>query len=211
MMYALEEEERPTYFQRISKENGLLGLSVLHRLYPLYGFVVLRNSSLMLCTCYLSMWSRITLSNGFLKTILPKKTLTPTWQKYHGPQVHVNEGSLKVFGKPVTHHSITIEHDNQRGRALVFDQVSFFFMSLVLRFSLAFDQISFRSRLVFSIVSSLQWGGGVVEMLIFMLLKVNINNYLRALQGSESMGKSVHQISIHVTSSWTIFLTNQTA
>lgn len=44
MMKALEEEERPTYFQRISKENGLLGLSVLHRLYPLYGFDVLRDS-----------------------------------------------------------------------------------------------------------------------------------------------------------------------
>ena len=44
MMKALEEEERPTYFQRISKENGLLGLSVLHRLYPLYGFDVLRDT-----------------------------------------------------------------------------------------------------------------------------------------------------------------------
>ena len=44
VMKALEKEERPTYFQRISKENGLLGLSVLHRLHPLYGFVVLRDS-----------------------------------------------------------------------------------------------------------------------------------------------------------------------
>lgn len=43
-MKALEEEERPTYFQRMSKENGLLGLSVLHRLYPLYGFDVLRDT-----------------------------------------------------------------------------------------------------------------------------------------------------------------------
>ena len=44
-MKALEEEERPTCFQRISKENGLLGLSVLlHRLYRLYGFGVLRDS-----------------------------------------------------------------------------------------------------------------------------------------------------------------------
>ena len=72
-------EERPTYFQRISKENGLLGLSVLHRLRFLILFMDLMFSgtqSLMLCTCYLSMWSRITLSDGFLKTILPKKTLT---------------------------------------------------------------------------------------------------------------------------------------
>ena len=44
IMKSLEEEERPTYFQRISKENGLLGLSVLHRLYPLYGFDVLRDT-----------------------------------------------------------------------------------------------------------------------------------------------------------------------
>ena len=43
-MKALEEEERPTYFQRMSKENGLLGLSVLRRLYPLYGFDVLRDT-----------------------------------------------------------------------------------------------------------------------------------------------------------------------
>ena len=44
VMKELEEEERPTYFQRISKENGLQGLSILHRLYPLYGFDVLRDS-----------------------------------------------------------------------------------------------------------------------------------------------------------------------
>ena len=44
MMKALEEEERPTYFQRISRDSGLLGLSVLHRLYPLYGFDILRDS-----------------------------------------------------------------------------------------------------------------------------------------------------------------------
>ena len=31
------------------------------------------------------------LSNGFLKNILLKKTLTPTWQKCYGPQVHVND------------------------------------------------------------------------------------------------------------------------
>ena len=44
VMKALEEEERPTYFQKISKENGLLGLSILHRLYALYGFDVLRDT-----------------------------------------------------------------------------------------------------------------------------------------------------------------------
>lgn len=43
-MKTLEEEERPTYFQRMSKESGLNGLSVLYRLYPLYGFDVLRDS-----------------------------------------------------------------------------------------------------------------------------------------------------------------------
>ena len=43
-MKTLEEEERPTYFQRMSKESGLNGLSVLHRLYPLYGFDVLRDT-----------------------------------------------------------------------------------------------------------------------------------------------------------------------
>jgi len=41
MMKTLEEEERPTYFQRMSRDSGLLGLSVLHRLYPLYAFHVL--------------------------------------------------------------------------------------------------------------------------------------------------------------------------
>ena len=44
LMKELEEEERATYFQGISKENGLQGLSVLHRLYLLYGFDVLRDS-----------------------------------------------------------------------------------------------------------------------------------------------------------------------
>ena len=44
MMQTLEEEERPTYFQRMSRDSGLLGLSVLHRLYPLYGFDVLRDT-----------------------------------------------------------------------------------------------------------------------------------------------------------------------
>lgn len=38
------EEERPTYFERMSKDSGLIGLSALHRLYPLYGFDVLRDS-----------------------------------------------------------------------------------------------------------------------------------------------------------------------
>ena len=40
----LEEEERPTYFQRLSKETCLLGLSPLHRLHLLYGFNVLTDS-----------------------------------------------------------------------------------------------------------------------------------------------------------------------
>lgn len=44
MMQKLEEEERPTYFQGMSRDSGLLGLSVLHRLYPLYGFDVLRDT-----------------------------------------------------------------------------------------------------------------------------------------------------------------------
>ena len=44
MMKSLEEEERPTYFQKISEENGLLGLSILHRLYALYGFDVLSDT-----------------------------------------------------------------------------------------------------------------------------------------------------------------------
>lgn len=44
MMKALEEEERPTYFQRISKEAGLLGISMLHRLHSLYGFNVLTDT-----------------------------------------------------------------------------------------------------------------------------------------------------------------------
>lgn len=44
MMKTLEEEERPTYFQRMSRDSGLLGLSVLHRLYSLYGFDVLRDT-----------------------------------------------------------------------------------------------------------------------------------------------------------------------
>ena len=40
----LEEEERQTYFKKISKGNGLLGLSILHRLHALYGFDVLRDT-----------------------------------------------------------------------------------------------------------------------------------------------------------------------
>ena len=44
MMKTLEEEERPTYFQRMSRDSGLLRLSVLHRLYPLNGFDVLRDT-----------------------------------------------------------------------------------------------------------------------------------------------------------------------
>lgn len=43
-MKTLEEEEKPTYFQRMSKESGLNGLPVLHRLYSLYEFGVLRDS-----------------------------------------------------------------------------------------------------------------------------------------------------------------------
>ena len=43
-MKSLEQEERPTYFERMSKDSGLLGLSALHRLYPLYKFDVLRDS-----------------------------------------------------------------------------------------------------------------------------------------------------------------------
>lgn len=39
-MKALEEEERPTYFRRISKEI----LLVLYRPYPLYGYDFLRDS-----------------------------------------------------------------------------------------------------------------------------------------------------------------------
>lgn len=37
-MRDIDEEERPTYFTRKSKEQGFLGLSIFHRLYPLYGF-----------------------------------------------------------------------------------------------------------------------------------------------------------------------------
>lgn len=44
VMKSLEQEERPTYFERMSKDSGLLGLSALHRLYPLYRFDVLRDS-----------------------------------------------------------------------------------------------------------------------------------------------------------------------
>ena len=43
-MKTSEEEKKPTYFQSMSNESGLNGLSVLHRLYPLYGFGVLRDS-----------------------------------------------------------------------------------------------------------------------------------------------------------------------
>ena len=87
MMKALEEEERPTYFQRISKEMVCWGYQCFIGFILFMDLMFSGTQSLMLCTCYLSMWSRITLSDGFLKTILPKKTLTPTWQKCHGPQV----------------------------------------------------------------------------------------------------------------------------
>lgn len=43
-MRNIEEEERPTYFTRKSKEEGYLGLSILHRLYPLYGFNFLTDA-----------------------------------------------------------------------------------------------------------------------------------------------------------------------
>lgn len=40
----IDEEERPTYFTSKSKEQGYLGLSILHRLYPLYGFNFLTDA-----------------------------------------------------------------------------------------------------------------------------------------------------------------------
>lgn len=84
MMQKLEEEERPTYFQRMSRDSGLLGLSVLHRLYPLYGFDVLRDTSLMLCTCCLLMLSRIILRDGLLRVIWTKSISTLICQKCRG-------------------------------------------------------------------------------------------------------------------------------
>ncbi|XP_028513561.1 uncharacterized protein LOC114574627 [Exaiptasia diaphana] len=43
-MKDIDEEERPTYFKSKSKEEGYLGLSILHRLYPLYGFNFLTDA-----------------------------------------------------------------------------------------------------------------------------------------------------------------------
>ena len=77
------------------------------------GLMFSGTQSLMLCTFCLSMWSRITLSDGFLKALWTKRTLMPTWQKCHGPEVHItinkhlhlgsNSGQQKsvFFNKPV--------------------------------------------------------------------------------------------------------------
>lgn len=40
----IDEEERPTYFTRKSRDQGYLGLSILHRLHPLYGFNYLTDT-----------------------------------------------------------------------------------------------------------------------------------------------------------------------
>ena len=82
MMQKLEEEERPTYFQRMSRDSGLLGLSVLHRLY-LTGCIS-ETLSLMLCTCCLLMLSRIILRDGLLRVIWTKRILTLICQKCRG-------------------------------------------------------------------------------------------------------------------------------
>ena len=39
----ISEEGRPTVRQRLSRESGYTGLSILHRLNELYGFVVLKT------------------------------------------------------------------------------------------------------------------------------------------------------------------------
>lgn len=43
-MKTIQQEERTTYFQTMSKDTGLLGLSILHRLHSLYEFDVLKDT-----------------------------------------------------------------------------------------------------------------------------------------------------------------------
>ena len=38
-IHEIDEEERSTVRQRMSRDTGYTGLSILHRLYPLYGFL----------------------------------------------------------------------------------------------------------------------------------------------------------------------------
>ena len=42
-MTEVEQEERKTVFENLSREIGFLGVSLLHRLNALYGFVVLQD------------------------------------------------------------------------------------------------------------------------------------------------------------------------
>lgn len=44
IMSEIEQEERQTYFQNRSREAGFNGLSLLHRLYPMYQFNILTDT-----------------------------------------------------------------------------------------------------------------------------------------------------------------------
>lgn len=43
-IHAIDEEERSTVRQRMSRDTGYTGLSILHRLYSLYGFLYDKSS-----------------------------------------------------------------------------------------------------------------------------------------------------------------------
>ena len=74
-MKEIAEEDRPTFRERLSRESGYMGLSILHRLQKLYGFEVMKD---MVFDVMHNL--PLNIVGNYLKDLIADKNINVNWQ-----------------------------------------------------------------------------------------------------------------------------------
>lgn len=74
-MKEIAEEDRPTFRERLSREWGYMGLSILHRLQKLYGFEVMKD---MVFDVMHNL--PLNIVRNYLKDLIADKNINVNWQ-----------------------------------------------------------------------------------------------------------------------------------